>query len=627
MENRGPSRHYANIFQKSILFLSVISLFLFGSMAAIWSIRVTAITEKQAIASSQIALDTLYNLIREQHETFKRFQMDLYLFQYDRDTTMSEHLEAYLKDIHAGNDLTPIQKQETRQGINDYLRSVGSAMGNNALMLMVAGNEFSSSDPYVVLSNSVGNHYPRQIAQYVEEASGNTSRRSTQLLPGFVNPGERLSCESYVICDDFRSLNMPSRSSGTVVVTFRTDALNAALARLNTVPIGRFYVLNASGQIIYDSGNERAGETFEYFDSIGTASQIDLTAGGMRIHGIYNASFGFSVVNTFPMGESYPALLQEYLYIGLMTTAALLLCVTLCYLFFRRYLMKITLLLAGLSAAGKDLNHRIPVEGESDEIDSICIQTNAMLDTIQENIDKNYAQELEKQRALLQKRKAELYALQTQIDPHFVYNTLEMIRMQLVVKGDFTSADSIKLLGGILRQRIKGKSVRFLSSEIEQCRSLIELYNLNYTSEAILEAEIPGEYLDTAVIQDTLVPLVENILTHGKRTEGLLVNISLRAENEDLCLRVQDNGQGFSEAILQQLGELFEQNPKLQSESIGLLNLHQRLRLIYGPAYGLALHNAQQGGAVIDVRIRRMRIDELDALLSTYNQGISGAES
>ena len=172
----------------------------------------------------------------------------------------------------------------------------------------------------------------------------------------------------------------------------------------------------------------------------------------MRIHGIYNASFGFSVVNTFPMGESYPALLQEYLYIGLMTTAALLLCVTLCYLFFRRYLMKITLLLSGLSAAGKDLNHRIPVEGESDEIDSICIQTNAMLDTIQENIDKNYAQELEKQRALLQKRKAELYALQTQIDPHFVYNTLEMIRMQLVVKGDFTSADSIKLLGGILRQ-------------------------------------------------------------------------------------------------------------------------------------------------------------------------------
>ncbi|MFR9256663.1 MAG: hypothetical protein ACLVJ6_14835 [Merdibacter sp.] len=57
------------------------------------------------------------------------------------------------------------------------------------------------------------------------------------------------------------------------------------------------------------------------------------------------------------------------------------------------------------------------------------------------------------------------------------------------------------------------------------------------------------------------------------------------------------------------------------------MNLHQRLRLIYGPAYGLALHNAQQGGAVIDVRIRRMRIDELDALLSTYNQGISGAES
>ena len=626
MKNSVSSRHYTNIFQKSILFLSVISFLLFGSMAATWSIRVSKITEKQALASSQIALNTLYNIIREQHETFKRFQKDLYLFQYDRDTTMGEHLEAYLQSIRAENDLTPTQKQEIRRGINDYLRSIGSAMGNNILMLMVTGNEFTSNDPYVALSNSVGSHYPRQTANYVQYASKNTSRRSTQLLPGYDTSGERFPYGSYIICDDFRSLDTPAKNSGTVIVTFRSDALDAALARLNTGPIGRFFVLNSSGQIIYDSDNESVGEIFSHFDDIRGASQIDLSINGTRIHGIYNSSFGFSVVNTLPVEEYYPSLLQEYIYIGSMTMTALLLCVTLCYLFFRRYLKKITLLLSGLSSAGKDLNHRIPISGESDEIDSICIQTNAMLDTIQEHINKNYAQELEKQRALLQKRKAELYALQTQIDPHFVYNTLEMIRMQLVVKGDFTSANSIKLLGGILRQRLKGKSVRFLSSEIEQCRNLIELYNSSYSSEAILEADIPSEYLDTAVIQDTLVPLVENILTHGMRTEGLHVNISMKASNNDLCLRVQDNGQGFSEAILHQLSELFQQNPKLQSESIGLLNLHQRLQLIYGPGYGLSLYNAQQGGAVIDVRIRRMRVDELDALLSTYNQEIGEME-
>ena len=613
-------RHYTNIFQKSILFFSCISLLLFGWMAVIWGIRITNIMERQAVAASQTTLDTLYNLIREQHEAFKRFQMDLYLFQYDRNTTMSDLVERYLENIREGNGLSPTQKQEARREIDDYLRSIGSTMGNNVLMLMITGDPFLSDDPYVVLSNSVGSEYPRQTVQYISNTSTHTSRRSTQLLPSFTSSSQRFPYASYVICDDFRSLSSPSTISGMVVATFRTDAIDSALAQLNTMPLGAFYVLNSSGQIVYDSQGKRIGENFEDFENMVKSAKIDQTIDGMRIHGLHNSSFGFTVVSTFPVRDLYPTLLQEYLYIGLMTTAALLLCVTLCYLFFRRYLMKITRLLDGLSAAGEDMNRRIPVEGEADEIDSICIRTNAMLDTIQENINKYYAQELEKQRALLQKRKAELYALQTQIDPHFVYNTLEMIRMQLVVKGEMASADSIKLLGVILRNRIKGKPVRFLSSEIEQCYSLIELYNLNYNSEAVLESSIPSRDLDTAVIQDTLVPLVENILTHSMRTEGLQVDISLECEGQDLCLRVQDNGQGFSETILNRLSELFEQNPKLQSESIGLLNLHQRLRLIYGPTYGLKLRNAPQGGAVIDVRIRRLNVDELDALLSNYAQ-------
>lgn len=610
---------YANIFQKSIRYLTIVSIFLFGCMAVIWSVRITDILENRAVSANQSAVDTIYNIVREQHEAFKRFQMDLCLFQYDRDTVMSEYVEQYLLDIRNGQSLTPLQKQDARQNVDDYLRSIGSATGNNVLMLMVTGYDFVSEDPYMVLSNVSGSEYARQTAGYIAAMPGTASRRSTILLPSFASSGSRFSVESYVIYDDFRSMSAPSISCGRIAMTFRTSALNAALNRLASAAMGNLYVINASGDIVFDSSGLRTGQAFEIFDALPTSIRIDATVDGQRIHGMRNVEFGFTVINAFSMSDFYPVILREYLYIALMTVAALLLCITLCYLFFRRYLTKTTRLLTDLSAAGEDMDRRIAVEGERDEIDSICIRINAMLDTIQQGIIRNYAQEMEKQNALLQKREAELYALQAQIDPHFLYNTLEMIRMRLVVKGETESANSIKLLGSILRSRIKGKAVRFLSSEIEQCQSLVELYNLNYGLEAILEAEIPSEYLSTAVIQDTLVPLVENILTHIKPMDDLQICITLHTQGDMMNLRVQDNGQGFSESIFARLRELFSQDPRLKSESIGLVNLHQRLRLVYGEGYGLTIANGPNGGAMIDVRIRRMGLDELDALLTASN--------
>ncbi len=300
---------------------------------------------------------------------------------------------------------------------------------------------------------------------------------------------------------------------------------------------------------------------------------------------------------------------------GLFAVIALIICSLCHYMFFRQHLHKITALHNDLSISKGDVSHRITVTQMNDEIDEICSHVNDMLDTIQNNIIQSYIAELDYKNAQLEKWNIELYALQSQIDPHFLYNTLEMIRMRMSIMNDADGAYAVQLLGRTLRSRIKNDMIHTLDREISQCYTLVELYNISSQTNVFLETDAQPGLLNCAVLQDTLIPLVENILSHVNRKKDLQINISVTVDSTDMTLYVQDNGQGFDPERLQYIRQLLSSSYTISKKNIGLMNLHRRLKLVYGDDYGVTICNNPNGGAMVQVHIRKLTLSELRKLL------------
>ena len=239
----------------------------------------------------------------------------------------------------------------------------------------------------------------------------------------------------------------------------------------------------------------------------------------------------------------------------------------------------------------------------TDEIQELAREYDLMVGRIGELMDENVReQEL--------KRKSDLKALQAQINPHFLYNTLdsiiwmgEMDKSKEVVK--MTSA-----LSRLFRISIsKGRELISLRNELDHVRSYLTIQEMRYKNKFRYLIDIPEELMDCTVLKITLQPLVENAIYHGIRSvdyEGL-IEISGRREYDDIILIVQDNGKGIDVEKLTALinGETGNEDdePGSSHQGTGVRNVHERIRLYFGTEYGLGYENLEESGTRITVRI------------------------
>lgn len=219
------------------------------------------------------------------------------------------------------------------------------------------------------------------------------------------------------------------------------------------------------------------------------------------------------------------------------------------------------------------------------------------------NLDRNIAELLEtnkqlteeKMNAQLREREVTLQALQAQINPHFLYNTLDSINwMAIRVRANDVSA-AITTLADYFRLSLsKGRSVVTLAEDAEIVRKYLMLYEHRYDNDYQVIWELEPVTLSCALPKLTLQPLVENALQHGifKRREKTGGTICIRStlENEQLVLTVADNGPGLTE-------------PFDWSKGYGLGNVRKRLDLYFNNRYEVLLSNSEEGGAVVTVKV------------------------
>lgn len=228
-------------------------------------------------------------------------------------------------------------------------------------------------------------------------------------------------------------------------------------------------------------------------------------------------------------------------------------------------------------------------------------------DLISESKYRLYAaqNEMNSSRQLL--KSAQFLALQAQINPHFIHNTLETINWKVLslYKGKPNEiSDMICDLSQLMRLSIKTDDTLIpLRNEIEHAKVYLRIQQKRFPDKFDVTWDIPDKYLDTPVVALTLQPLIENSISHGIKPANRHGTISIKADDENGRLRISiaDDGLGFSEAALKKARQMLAETVLQTNEHVGLFNVNQRLKLAFPEKASLTIDSTPGKGCCITV--------------------------
>ena len=261
-------------------------------------------------------------------------------------------------------------------------------------------------------------------------------------------------------------------------------------------------------------------------------------------------------------------------------------------------------------ASNEDYDFKEIVRGD-DELSEAFADLEIMVQRIKEKDALMYRTMLNEQELVNEQQKMEFKMLASQINPHFLYNTLETIRMKAYTAGDREAATAIKLLGKSMRYVLENSGTAFtsLQNELNHIEIYMKIQKLRFGEKFDYAFDVEGG-LDVSrciMLPLLLQPVVENAILHGleeKETGGMVtIRIARVAESGKICIAVSDNGCGMRPEALERLrADIVTKNPE-KKESIGLYNINQRVKLCYGSMYGMTIDSERDRGTTITLHL------------------------
>jgi len=231
-----------------------------------------------------------------------------------------------------------------------------------------------------------------------------------------------------------------------------------------------------------------------------------------------------------------------------------------------------------------------------DEVSQLNRTFKMMIRRIRELIDENYAKQL-----II--RETELKALQAQINPHFLYNTLESINWLAKMNKQAKISEMVEALGYLFRSSIGLKDPLItLEKEITIVRNYVIIQKTRFDERLDFRMDVPEHLHDALIPKLTLQPLIENAIRYAlePNIEPCTISITVSEEEQGLDIRVSDNGPGMSAEFIKdlQMGRV-----KTRGEGIGLANIAERIQIVFGPEWGTSIESEPGQGTTIHVRI------------------------
>ncbi|WP_405109231.1 sensor histidine kinase [Paenibacillus sp. FSL K6-1217] len=379
---------------------------------------------------------------------------------------------------------------------------------------------------------------------------------------------------------------------GLIAVEANFSNLENQIAELDKVTHGKSIIVDHSGKVIYDSDQKLLTADISrsslFRSAEGSSGSFYDTVSGKDRLNIYSSSSktSWKVIISIPVDELTRGVkLTRNATIGatlIIIVLALIISIILSFAL-TKPLTRMIQLMKKVQSGDLDVTFRVK---RRDEIGLLGHQFNRMLARIRQLIDDIY-------RIEEQKKEAELQALQSQINPHFIYNTLETIRMTAEINDDVEAADMISILGKLLRYSTSDLTGwATMKQELLYVRNYVELLGSRYPGRFELTIDVPGALDNYSMIKLVFQPIIENAAYHGLDDTKPRMHLSIKCEYTEhkLLCHIRDDGCGMDQVTLDTLKErLRHETPPKKSINggIGMINVHQRIQLHYGPAYGI----------------------------------------
>lgn len=401
--------------------------------------------------------------------------------------------------------------------------------------------------------------------------------------------------------------NLSLRPLGDLVIAVDTESLVSSAVRFASARPGQKFIFSTrKGTLLYAPDDISSSEASELLQESRDDPWKLLTLHGHKYFAIKGTlpHYDYQYLSLAPYDEIAEALRFSLCLLVLILASGMLAVLYISNRLITAIIRQFDLLISRMETFSRD-ELALPspkedtaaasIEDQPKEIRSLHHNFSDMAQRIRELVQINYVNKL-------LAKDAQLQALRSQISPHFLYNTLETINWRAKAVGDPKISQIAESLGNLLRASLSSqRPLVTLSYELELVDSFITIQKIRFEDQLEFRLQVSPEALNGRIPPLTIQPLVENAIHYGMEEMTEVCHIDLTAEIADgiLCIQVRNEGSQFEEDLLNKLRKKIRQP---NGFGIGLLNIDQRIRLIFGEEYGLSLSN-ENGFAIAALRL------------------------
>lgn len=386
-------------------------------------------------------------------------------------------------------------------------------------------------------------------------------------------------------------------------VTFKKEIRDVAENKV----LGELWISFASGNIEEAYKEYGRGDFFIYQNkssflfSSKLEPDYDLIMGNenpRKLQTVRESAQGLTIISC--IDKTKAGSMPLYLWTMVILAGSLLFCIgeILVNSYVKRFTSRLDVILDAMEQVKQgNLEVRIPKQNRRDELDLIGENLNHMCEDLKTYIEKSYL-------AQIAQKDAQMEAMQNQINPHFLYNTLEAIRMKAITNCDREVGKMLYGLAVIFRSQIKEAKIITIAKELYFCKKYMELYEFRHKDKFHFDVDCPDKYMECPILKFVVQPVIENYFVHGIRSEDNdnYIRIWVREENDALIITVEDNGRGMERE------EIHNKNLELDrcentGSSIGIYNVQLRIRTEFGKSYGVTLFEREGSGLSVEIKI------------------------
>lgn len=550
-------------------------------------------------------IDNVYSQLSNEYRDITDNFWQLYMPFFDSSTNFRTILQNYIT-TDSSVPLTPLERLDLERVLKQML-----LRNHNVKWIAIYSN--SRDDNYILYSDSSGLRQLPEDFPYLEELQSDSAKME---IYGTKTGSTR---NTFAICGGFPYFT----GSGKILVGYSTEPFQSICKNTAFQLDSLSYVLTSNDSVLFDY---HGAEPLQ-IENLSEVTNPDYlrTQAGEWLH-TYTQSCGTKSSHLTYYASRWEILIHCHsntpLLISLFLMFALISFVGYCYIL-RMMRKEVAIIQDGLNKISENnLEYRISKRFQQDELSEIALSINQMAERLNHNIHLAYYYEIKQ-------REAELSELQSKFNPHFLYNTLEMLRSRCQSNGDDTSADLVSDMASIFRGLISPKNFIPLTEELAFSKRYLSLFSARYGDSVKVQYDFEKELLSYGIIKNVFQPLIENYFVHGFDTSQKDNYILLKGQSLDektMLLTIEDNGIGMAPEAMAELNEKLHEPIQISTESYGLKNLHQRLVLFYGDICGLAIYPNPNAPSGLSIQITAAKItcEEHEALRRNQQKAENG---